>query len=113
MVKGLVYTVVSIASGRLTRKTTAQIAAPSICRGPGIRPQNMPAATAPAAEWRLRSHNRGCSSVFSKGRSQRLARIASWSGRYLRRWRRMDGGQGLPQTMRSEISPMPSMPPLT
>ena len=64
--------VTNIASGRFTRKTSAQIAAPSICNGPGISPQNMPAATAPAAECRLRCHSRGCSSELRNGRNQRL-----------------------------------------
>ena len=72
MVNGLVYSVVSSASGRLTRKTSAQTAAPIICSGPGISPQNMPAATAPAAEWRFRCHSRGCSSELRNGRNQRL-----------------------------------------
>ncbi len=77
MVKGLVYSVTSKASGRFTLNATALIAAPSICNGPGINPQNSPAATAPAAEWRFRCHSRGCSSDDSKGRSHGLLRMVS------------------------------------
>jgi hypothetical protein len=59
MVSGLVYSVVSSATGRLTRNSTATMPAPSICSGPGISPQNMPAATPPAAERRFRCQSDG------------------------------------------------------
>ena len=86
----------------MTRKIRAQMAAPSIWKGPGMRPQNIPAATAPAAEWRLRCQSRGCSSDDSKGRNQRLSRMAAWSGRSFRKCLRMlciiqeTGGDGAP-----------------
>ncbi len=50
MVSGLLYSVVMSASGRLTRNSTHKSAAPGIWNGPGISPQNIPTATAPAAE---------------------------------------------------------------
>ena len=77
MVNGLVYSVTKTASGKLTRKTSAQMAAPSICSGPGISPQNKPAATAPAAEWRFKCHSLGCSNDDSNGFNQGLLRIVS------------------------------------
>jgi len=74
--------------GRLTRQTSAHSAAPSIWKGAGISPKNMPAATPPATEWRFMCHRRGCRSVLRKGYSQRLLSMAAWSGvNFLSQWR--------------------------
>src|ERR1019366_10254132 len=82
MVKGLVYSVVASATGRLTRNGTASNAAVSICSGPGTRPENMPTATPPATEWRFRCHRLGCCRKPPKRAICLLLRTLSWLGRY-------------------------------
>ena len=67
MVNGLVYSVVSSASGRLTRKTSAQMAAPSICNGPG----NQPAEHA-------RGHRAGGRMAVQVPQPRVQQRIAEW-----------------------------------
>src|SRR5581483_4120723 len=91
MVSGLVYQVQTMATGRFTRNSTATRAAPIICKGPGIKAQNRPAATPPATERRFKRHRPGCWSAEPKKATYRLRRIDSELGkRCLKRWRAID-----------------------
>ena len=59
MVKGLVYSVVNAATGKLTLNITAKIAEEIIWNGPGISPQNIPTATPPDTDLRFRCQRLG------------------------------------------------------